>query len=159
MRRGLLCTLLWISTAQVAVAQAAMGAGNAPILPDENPTIERAGTPPTTPPSELDLRIDPRQLPSLQDLSDGALAIDGDWMDGATGQHPDGMPGIEGDRADGAAGQNAADRGLSFGLEVKPRTRMGALARQHEEQDPGLGGQLERLLERPAFGLRGRYRF
>jgi hypothetical protein len=36
---------------------------------------------------------------------------------------------------------------------------MGSLARQHEEQDPGLEGQLERLLERPAFGVRGRYRF
>ena len=36
---------------------------------------------------------------------------------------------------------------------------MGALARQHETEDPGLEGQLERLIERPAFGVRGHYRF
>ena len=36
---------------------------------------------------------------------------------------------------------------------------MGALARQHEPEEPGLSGQLERLIERPAFGMRGRYRF
>ena len=64
-----------------------------------------------------------------------------------------------GDRADRDAEPSVADRGLSFGFEVKPRSPMGALARQHEPEEPGLSGQFERLIERPAFGLRGRYRF
>ena len=72
---------------------------------------------------------------------------------------PDGAGASGDDRADRDAEPSVADRGLSFGFEVKPRSPMGALARQHEAEEPGLGGQLERLIERPAFGLRGRYRF
>jgi hypothetical protein len=153
----MLWTVVLLGLPQMAVAEGATGAPTAPVFPNSDPAVGRAGAPPTNPPSELDLRIDPGQLPSLRELPDGAL--EGDWADRAIGPYPYGMPGIEDDGTDGDAKRSAADRGLSFGLEVKPRTRMGSLARQHEEQDPGLEGQLERLLERPAFGVRGRYRF
>ena len=52
-----------------------------------------------------------------------------------------------------------SDRGLSFGFEIHPRSRIGALARKDDVEDPTLGDQLEKLIERPVFGLRGRYRF
>jgi hypothetical protein len=52
-----------------------------------------------------------------------------------------------------------SDRGLSFGFEIQPRSRIGALARKDDVEDPGLDDQLEKLIERPVFGFRGRYRF
>ena len=52
-----------------------------------------------------------------------------------------------------------SDRGLSFGFEIQPRSRIGALARKDDVEDPTLGDQLEKLIERPVFGLRRRYRF
>jgi hypothetical protein len=52
-----------------------------------------------------------------------------------------------------------SDRGLSFGFEIQPRSRLGALARQEHAEDPSLGDQLEKLIDRPVFGFRGRYRF
>jgi hypothetical protein len=72
---------------------------------------------------------------------------------------PYGVPALESDWADRYTEQDAADRGLSFGLEIKPRSRIGALARQDQAEDPSLGDQLERLLEQPVLGVRGRYRF
>jgi hypothetical protein len=72
---------------------------------------------------------------------------------------PDGASAIEAEWADRYTEQDAADRGLSFGLEIKPRSRIGALARQDQAEDPSLGNQLERLIEQPVLGFRGRYRF
>jgi hypothetical protein len=140
MRHGILWTLVLLGLPQVAVAGGAVGAAVPPVFPGIAPAIERAEAPAPTAPSDLDLRIDPAPLPSAQGRPYGAPAIEGDW-------------------ADLNAEQDAADRGLSFGLEVKPRSRIGALARQNETEDSGLGGQIERLIERPVFGLRGRYRF
>ena len=157
-RMRMLWTVVLLGLPQVAVAESALGAGSAPLFPNGNAADERAAASPADPPSDLDLRIDPRQLPSAQELPDGALGIEGDWPDGAA--EPDAGIGIEKDPADDAAGRRAADRGLSFGLEVQPRSRMGALARQHEARDdPSLGAQLERLIEQPVLGVRGRYRF
>jgi hypothetical protein len=176
MRPGVLWTVLMLGLPQVAAA-GATGATVPPVLPGAEAGIERAETsakatrpaldlriddplsgavPPVVPggalalehpetlgeaaPSELDSWSNPAQLPSAADRSEGTRPSGG----GEAG--PDGEPSV-------------ADRGLSFGFEVKPRNSMGALARQHEAEDPGLGGQLERLIERPSFGLRGRYRF
>jgi hypothetical protein len=161
---------------QVAAADGATGATAPPIPPAAEPGIERAETsakatrpaldlriddplsgavPPVVPggalalehpetlgeaaPSELDSWSKPTQVPAAADLPEGTRA--------------------SGDAEAGDADPSVADRGLSFGFEVKPRSSMGALARQHEAEDPGLDGQLERLIERPSFGLRGRYRF
>ena len=52
-----------------------------------------------------------------------------------------------------------SDRGLSFGFEIQPRSRIGVLARKDDVEDPTLGDQLEKLIERPVPGFRGRYRF
>jgi hypothetical protein len=50
------------------------------------------------------------------------------------------------------------ERGLSFGVEVKPRGRDSrALVGQHDE--PGLQDDVERFIEHSTLGLRGTYRF
>jgi hypothetical protein len=135
MRRGILWTLLLLGLPHAAAADGANAVP--PVVPDVDAAIERAAPAPDSPPA-LDLRIDPAPLPS-------AL--------------PNGAPASQGDLAEFHDRQEAADRGFSFGLEIKPRTRLGALARRDEPGDPGLDEQLENLIERPVFGLRGRYRF
>lgn len=132
MRHGFFWMLLVLGLPQVAAAEGAVGADAAPIFPVGAPAIEQAEAPPG-----LDLRIDPAQLGAAQHQP---LALESDW-------------------ADDDAEFDAADRGLSFGLEVKPRSRMGALARQDRGEDAGLGDQLQRLIEQPVLGVRGRYRF
>ena len=138
MRRGLLWSLVLLGLPQVAAADGPIGAAGPPVFPGIEAAIERAEAPPADALPGLDLRIDPTPLPPAQ---------------------PYGAPTVGTDRADDNAEQDAADRGLSFGLEVKPRSRIGALARQHETEDSGLDGQLDRLIEQPVLGLRGRYRF
>ena len=135
MRHGFFCMLLVLALPQVAAAEGAIGAGAAPIFPGGAPAIERAEARPG-----LDLRVAAMQLRFAQDSADAPTAIEAEWADRDTGQ-------------------DVADRGLSFGFEVKPRSRMGALARQDGGEDSGLGDQLQRLIEHPTFGLRGRYRF
>jgi hypothetical protein len=76
----------------------------------------------------------------------------------------DEAPRPKGDEAPRAKGdispyQAQSDRGLSFGFELKPRSRFGNLARKDDAEDPDLGDQLDKLIERPVFGFRGRYRF
>ena len=132
--------LVVLGLPQVAAAAGVIGAGPTPILPGGTPAIERAEAPAITAAPGLDLRIDPAQLRSLQDQPYGAPVLESDW-------------------ADQDADLDAADRGLSFGLEVKPRSRLGALARQSGPGDSGLGDQLEKLIEQPVLGVRGSYRF
>lgn len=141
MRHGLFCILILLTMGQVAAAAAATDVPAEPVFPGGEPAVERAEAPTTSTP-ELDLRIDVNQLRFAQEPADGASGGAAGWA------HRD-------------LGDNAppADRGLSFGLEIKPRSRIGALARQDEAEDPSLGDQLERLIERPVLGVRGRYRF
>ena len=173
MRHGVLWTLLMLGLPQVAAADGATGAAVPPVLPAE-PAIERAATSAKAAWPALDLRIDDTMNGAVPPIvPGGALALEHPETPGGAvsseldpSANPTQLPASpEGARAvgDDQAGRDAepsvADRGLSFGFEVKPRDSMGALARQHETEDPGLGGQLERLIERPSFGLRGRYRF
>jgi hypothetical protein len=169
MRPGVLWTVLMLGLPQVAAAD---GAAVPPVLPAE-PVIERAETPSKAVPPALDLRIDDAMREALPPIvPGGALALEHPETLGeavaseldpginpaqmpASTYRPDATPAGEGDQAE----PSVADRGLSFGFEVKPRTSIGALARQHEPEEPGLSGQLERLIERPSFGVRGRYRF
>jgi hypothetical protein len=140
MRRGVLGTLLLLGLPHAAAADGAIGAAAAPVFPGVDAAIERAEAHATTASPGLDLRIDPTPLPPAPQRPYGAPAIQSNW-------------------ADRYFEQDAADRGLSFGFEVKPRSRIGALARQDEAGDSGLDDQLQNLIERPVFGLRGRYRF
>jgi hypothetical protein len=133
--------MLWrIGLLGVAVAGGATGAGAGQALPGDDPAIEPAETADASPPA-LDLSIDPAQL-LTRDLPAGPRRIDPEPADRYTG-----------------ADEHASDRGLSFGLELKPRSQIGSLARQDDVEDPSLTDQLEKVIERPALSLRGRYRF
>jgi hypothetical protein len=74
---------------------------------------------------------------------------------------PDDREGADPPRAKGDISPYEAqsDRGLSFGFELRPRSRFGDLARKNDTEDPDLGDQLDKLIDRPVFGFRGRYRF
>jgi hypothetical protein len=139
MRCGIWCILLLLGPPQAALADVASGAVP-PVFPGVEQAIERAETPDPAAAPSLDLRIDPAPMSPAQ-------------------PRPYGAPGQSSDRTSLGNDDDAADRGFSFGLEVKPRTRLGALARRNQPGDSGLDEQLENLIERPVFGLRGRYRF
>jgi hypothetical protein len=139
MHHAFFWTLLVLGLPQVAAAGAAIGMAAEPMVAGGGAALERAEAPGSSP-TGLDLRIDTMLLRFAQDSPDGASAIEAEWADRYTEQ-------------------DAADRGLSFGLEIKPRSRIGALARQDQAEDPSLGDQLERLIEQPVLGFRGRYRF
>jgi hypothetical protein len=133
--------LLVLGLPQVAAAAAATDVAAEPVFPGGEPAIERVETPATATPG-LDLRIDAKQLWFAQDPSDGASAS-----------------AAEGANRDVGGYEPHADRGLSFGLEIKPRSRIGALAREDGGEDSGLDDQLQKLIEHPVLGVRGRYRF
>jgi hypothetical protein len=173
MRQEVLWTLVLLGLPQAATAEDATA--GPPVLPAE-PAVERAGPPVKSVLPGLDLRIDdplsaavPPVVPGgALDLKQPETPGDAIASDLDPASNPTQLPASaylpDGPRVgEGVARRDAepsvADRGLSFGFEVKPRSSIGALARQHEAEDPGLGGQLERLIERPSFGLRGRYRF
>jgi hypothetical protein len=141
MRQVCYCILLVLALPQVAAAAGAIG------VPAEH---LMAGTralegvvAPAAPARGLDLEFDGAQLRLAQSQPDAAQGGD--------------SPRARGDvvRPD----EPRSDRGLSFGFEIQPRSRIGALARKDEIEDPTLGDQLENLIERPVFGFRGRYRF
>ena len=138
MRHVVFCLLLVLGLPQVAAA-AAIGAAVEPIRTGGGAALD-AAAPPVGSPAALDLRIDGTPPRVALDAPDGAS---------------------EAERAGRDIGtyQPHSDRGVSFGLEIKPRSRIGALARQDQAEDPSLGDQLQRLIERPVFGFRGRYRF
>ena len=140
MRHGALWTLVLLGLPGIAVADSATGAAAEPVVPLGEPAVERA-EPPTTSPPGLDLRIDPRQLP---------------WEDLATGPSA-----AEAGRADHELGSEARsiDRGLSFGVEFRPRSRLGRLAREDDAGDPSLGDEFQKLFDQGTLGVRGRYRF
>ena len=140
MRRGLLWPLILLCLPGFAFAEGT----SSPVVEqgpsDHGPAIERADTPASPSPPALDLRIDPTQLPSGQAVPAGPRAF-------------------QSDKAQLGAGQDATDRGLSFSVELKPRSRFGSLARDSAPDTSGLEDDLERLIEKGALGVRGRYRF
>ena len=132
MRHLFLCVVLVLALTQAATA----GVLAEPPMAGGR-ALERAAAPARG----LDLGIDGAQLRFAQNAPD---------------EQGDEVP-----RAKGDIGpyESQSDRGLSFGFEIKPRSRLGALARKDDAEDPDLGDQLDKLIERPVFGLRGRYRF
>lgn len=141
MRPRALWTLVLLGLPGIAVAGGATGAAAQPLFPVGEPAIERTETAAPASSPALDLRVDPTQLPSAQGPPAGPRAL---RTDGA--QRP-------------GADQHATDRGLSFGVEVRPRSRVGSLARDDGADAPGLEDDLQRLMDRGTLGVRGRYRF
>src|SRR5687768_6538897 len=110
MRYAVFWILLVLGLPQVAAAATDVAAE--PAFPGGEPAIEGVETPATATPG-LDLRIDAKQLWFAQDPPDGASASAAEWAKRDVGGY-----------------EPHADRGLSFGLEIKPRSRIGALARE-----------------------------
>jgi hypothetical protein len=139
MRQVFCCILLVLVLPQVAAAAGALGVPAAPLL--DSQALELAAAP-LAPARGLDLGVADAQR---------RLAENSRYA----------RPDTASSRALGDIGPYEAqsDRGLSFGFEIHPRSRMGALARKDDVGDPSLGEQLEKLIERPVFGFRGRYRF
>jgi hypothetical protein len=141
MRQLCCCILLVLALPQVAAAAGAIGVP-AEHLAAGTRALERAAAP-AAPARGLDLGFDEAQLRLAQSQPDATQAGD--------------SPGARGEVV--GPPEPLSDRGLSFGFEIQPRSRIGALARKDDVQDPSLGDQLEKLIERPVFGFRGRYRF
>jgi hypothetical protein len=131
-------TLLLLGLPRLAAADGASPAAE-PSTPDLQPGIESAETPAAIPPPGLDLHLDPTEVPPSQEL-------------------PHAIPPGSADRQV-EADPHAAERGLSFGVELRPRSQFGNRARQDAADAPGLRDDAERLMERSAVGIRGRYRF
>jgi hypothetical protein len=131
--------MVWtLGLLSVAVAG---GAAGAQPVPAAGPALQSAETPAASAPA-FDARIDPAQLPSSQTPPPGAQPLESERTFGHAGPERDG-----------------SDRGLSFGLELRPQSPLGRLARKDPIEDPSLTEQLQKVIERPALSLRGRYRF
>jgi hypothetical protein len=155
MRQVFLGILLVLALPQVAAA-GAIGTLGAPVMAAAR-ALERAAAP-AAPARGFDLGLDGAPLRLAQNAPD----------DGQSGDAPqakgDDAPRAKGGDAPRAKGDispyhSESDRGLSFGFEVQPPSRFGNLARKDDAKDPDLGDQLDKLIERPVFGFRGRYRF
>jgi hypothetical protein len=147
MRQVFLGILLVLAPPQVAAA-GAIGTLGEPVMADAR-ALERAAAP-AAPARGFDLGLDGAPLRLAQNAPD----------DGQSGDAPQ----AKGDDAPRTKGDispyhSESDRGLSFGFEVQPRSRFGNLARKDDAEDRDLGDQLDKLIERPVFGFRGRYRF
>lgn len=100
-----------------------------------------AGVEAAAAPSGLDLQIDALPL-AAPGASNDARAIAPTQPERYSGAEP-----------------QAAGRGLSFGVELRRRNTADNLARAGEPDESGLQDDLERLIDRSALGLRGKYRF
>ena len=140
MPQVLYCILLVLALPQVAAAGGALGVPAEPLVAGSG-ALERAA-PPLVPARGLDLGIEDEQMRVSQEARDAGQDTDSTRALGDIGPY-----------------EAQSDRGLSFGFEIQPRSRIGALARKDDVEHPTLSDQLEKLIERPVFGLRGRYRF
>ncbi|HEX2477649.1 MAG TPA: hypothetical protein VHK45_00110 [Geminicoccaceae bacterium] len=156
MRQVLLCILFVLALPQFAAAAGRVGALADPVMTGDR-VLERVVAR-AAPARALDLGLDRAHLRFAQSAPDEGQD------DEAPRPKGDEAPRPKGDEAPRAKGdispyQAQSDRGLSFGFELKPRSRFGNLARKDDAEDPDLGDQLDKLIERPVFGFRGRYRF
>jgi hypothetical protein len=156
MRQGLLCILVVLALPQFAAAAGVIGVIAEPPMTG-NRTLERAAAP-AAPARALDLAFGRAPLRLAQNAPDDGQSGDTPQANGDDASHADGddAPRAKGDIS---PYKSESDRGLSFGFELQPRSRYGALARKDDGEDPDLDDQLDKLIERPVFGFRGRYRF
>jgi hypothetical protein len=152
MRQLLLCILLALALPPAAAA------GAIDLVPGSLLTGEQALEPGAAapPPPGLDLGRDSAGLRVAQNGSDDEQGSDLLGAKGSGNEQGGDLPQAKGDISPYEA---QSDRGLSFDFEVRPRSRFGDLARKNDTEDPDLGDRLDRLIERPVFGFRGRYRF
>jgi hypothetical protein len=137
MREVLLCILFVLALPQFAAAAGVVGVLAEPLVPGDRAPERAVGSA-----REPDLALDGAQLHFAQNAPDDA--------EGAAAPPA---------QDDISPYESRSDRGLSFGFEITPRSRFGNLARKDDVEDPDLDDQLDRLIERPVFGFRGRYRF
>ena len=141
MRQVLLCTVLVLALPQFAAAAGTVAVFTEPLMAGAR-TLDRAAAPAA--------------------IARGfELGLDGAHLRFAQNAPEEDEQGGDAPRAKGDISPYEAqsDRGLSFGFEIKPRSRYGDLARKDDADDPGISDKLDNLIERPVFGFRGRYRF
>jgi hypothetical protein len=120
-----------------AVASANSAAGPAP----ERAAADLERVVPGTTAAGLDLRLDAAELDAqYPPAGPSATAID------RRNRGP-------------AVPSPAAQPGLSFGMELKPRGSINDLAHMSPVDEPGVQDNLERWLEHSRVGVRGSYRF
>ena len=139
MRHTMWWILVLLGLPRLAAADGGSPAA-APSAPEREPGIESIEKPGAMPAPGLDLHLDPTEVPASPQPAPPALA-----------------PGIADRQVEVDA--PAGERGLSFGVEVRPRSQFGTRARQEATDAPGLQDDAERLIERSTIGVRGRYRF
>ena len=140
MRQVLLCTLLALALPQFAAAAGVIGVFTEPLTAGDR-ALDRAAA------SATARRVE--------------LGLDGAHLRFAQNAPMEDEQGGDAPRAKGDISpyETQSDRGLSFGFEIKPRSRYGDLARKSDAEDQDFDDRLDNLIERPVFGFRGRYRF
>jgi hypothetical protein len=137
MREGIVWILAVVALPGIAAANGVQpGAVIGSLADNASAGVEAAAAP-----SGLDLQIDALPVPA-PGASNDARAIAPTRPERYSGAEP-----------------QAAERGLSFGLELRRRNAADNLARAGEPDESGLQDDLERLIDRSALGLRGKYRF
>jgi hypothetical protein len=142
MRPRTLWTLVLLGLPRLAAPDGATSPAVEPIPPGSQPALETAEEPAAISRPALDLRIDPTQLPASHDPPRRPRPIGPERMDNYPG-----------------ADQHATESGLSFDVEIRPRSQFGSEARHEAAPTPGLQDDVERMMERSTVGVRGRYRF
>jgi len=138
MRDGIVWVLALVALPGAALANGGQTSAAVELLAD-SPSLSAAAEAAVAP-SGLDLQIDPLPLPA-PGAPDGPAAIAPRVPERYTGAEPQ------------------AERGLSVGLELRRYRWADHIARVAEPDEPGLQDNVERLIDRSALGLRGRYRF
>jgi hypothetical protein len=141
MRHDIIWMLALLGLTHLAAGAGAAGSTNG-LLPAEPEAAVKGAAPAAEAPPTLDLRIVPRQ-PRLAPVKPIA---------------PNAFPAERHDRF-GPPQENAAEQGLSFGLEVRRRPQFERRALPNEEDAPGLRDDVERVIEHSTLGVRGTYRF
>jgi hypothetical protein len=140
MRRDIICALALLGLTQLPGGAGAAAAANGLPIAASAATLKRMAPAAAADPA-LDLRFVPR--PPLPRERPTALPA---------------LPAAPFDRFGGPRPESA-ERGLSFGLEVRRRPQFERRAWQNEENAPGLRDDIERVIEHSTLGVRGSYRF
>jgi hypothetical protein len=137
MSRLISWTLALLALPQIAAADVGNGSGGAARDP-----VAASGARTQEIPPVLDLRIRERLPPTGPE-----------WLTEERGL------GLAVPEPHSAPARNSAEKGLSFGLEVRRARQFQNRTRPDEDETPGLQGEIERLIEHSTLGIRGIYRY